>query len=120
LVDRVETDRPLVALTFDDGPTPEASDSILAVLREEGVRATFFFTGAELRPVAPRPLRPRGSRARESFLLAPAFPAPVSRVHPPGDRDHRFAHPCGGLWRRDPLPAALWKEADRPAAVSSS
>ena len=49
LIDRIETDRPLVALTFDDGPTPEASDSILAILREEGVRATFFFTGAELR-----------------------------------------------------------------------
>ena len=48
LVDRVDTTERVVALTFDDGPTPAASDSILAVLRREGVRATFFFTGAEL------------------------------------------------------------------------
>jgi chitin deacetylase len=48
IVDRVETDDRVVALTFDDGPVPGASDSILAILAREGVRATFFFTGAEL------------------------------------------------------------------------
>jgi peptidoglycan-N-acetylglucosamine deacetylase len=48
LVDRVETSAPVVALTFDDGPTAEGTDSILSILRAEGARATFFFTGAEL------------------------------------------------------------------------
>jgi peptidoglycan-N-acetylglucosamine deacetylase len=48
LVHRVETTEPVVALTFDDGPTPAATDSILAMLAREGVHATFFFTGAEL------------------------------------------------------------------------
>jgi peptidoglycan-N-acetylglucosamine deacetylase len=48
LVHRVETTQPLVALTFDDGPTPAAAQAILALLEQEGVRATFFFTGAEM------------------------------------------------------------------------
>lgn len=41
------TDR-VVALTFDDGPTPTYMDSILALLRREQVRATFFVIGANL------------------------------------------------------------------------
>jgi chitin deacetylase len=48
LVDRVDTTARVVALTFDDGPTPQGTDRILSTLRREGVRATFFFTGAEL------------------------------------------------------------------------
>jgi peptidoglycan-N-acetylglucosamine deacetylase len=48
LVHRLETEQPVVALTFDDGPTPDATDSILPILERENVRATFFFTGAEL------------------------------------------------------------------------
>jgi chitin deacetylase len=48
LVPRVETSQRVVALTFDDGPTPEATERVLAVLGEEQVRATFFVTGAEL------------------------------------------------------------------------
>jgi len=48
LVHRVDTDRPWVALTFDDGPTPQATDTILAILAREQVPATFFFTGSEL------------------------------------------------------------------------
>jgi len=47
LVNRVETTAPIVALTFDDGPTPTGTDSILAILRREGIRATFFLTGSE-------------------------------------------------------------------------
>ena len=34
-----------VALTFDDGPNPRATSSILDVLREEKVPATFFLLG---------------------------------------------------------------------------
>lgn len=37
-----------VALTFDDGPHPEHTERILAVLREEGVKATFFLVGTEV------------------------------------------------------------------------
>ena len=45
---RVETREKLVALTFDDGPTPEFTDEILQVLKEQDVKATFFLIGGEL------------------------------------------------------------------------
>jgi chitin deacetylase len=48
IVPRVETSQKVVALTFDDGPTPDKTDEILRILREENVKATFFVTGAEL------------------------------------------------------------------------
>lgn len=38
-------DRRVVALTYDDGPNPPYTDQILAVLRAEHVRATFFVVG---------------------------------------------------------------------------
>jgi len=48
----VETSKPMVALTFDDGPTALGVDSILPVLEEHDAHATFFLTGNE---VARRP-----------------------------------------------------------------
>jgi hypothetical protein len=48
LVARVDTPDSVVALTFDDGPVPALTDSLVAVLRARGVRATFFVTGREL------------------------------------------------------------------------
>lgn len=48
LVASVPTSQPLVALTFDDGPTPAALAALLPMLRERGARATFFVVGAEL------------------------------------------------------------------------
>lgn len=48
LVPRVNTSQRVVALTFDDGPTPEATDQILGILKEVGIKATFFVTGGEL------------------------------------------------------------------------
>jgi peptidoglycan/xylan/chitin deacetylase (PgdA/CDA1 family) len=44
---RVETERPLVALTFDDGPTAEGVDATLAALAAGGAKATFFLIGSE-------------------------------------------------------------------------
>ena len=37
----------VVALTFDDGPDPEITPRVLDLLRERGVRATFFLVGAK-------------------------------------------------------------------------
>jgi len=55
----VELDDPaglkLVALTFDDGPHPEHTPRLLDILREEGVRATFFVIGLNIEK-APEPL----------------------------------------------------------------
>jgi peptidoglycan/xylan/chitin deacetylase (PgdA/CDA1 family) len=38
-----------VYLTFDDGPIPEATPFILEVLRTEGIKATFFVVGDNVR-----------------------------------------------------------------------
>lgn len=45
---RVETQSPVVALTFDDGPTARYTGEVLAILREHQARATFFVTGKAL------------------------------------------------------------------------
>jgi peptidoglycan/xylan/chitin deacetylase (PgdA/CDA1 family) len=42
---RIETPSKLVALTFDDGPTPEGVDAVLAELGPRGIHATFFLIG---------------------------------------------------------------------------
>ncbi|HVF19791.1 MAG TPA: polysaccharide deacetylase family protein [Mycobacteriales bacterium] len=42
---RVQTERPLIALTFDDGPVPAYTQDYLDMLREQDVRATFNLVG---------------------------------------------------------------------------
>jgi len=41
----VETERPVLALTLDDGPDPVVTPKILDLLASHGVRATFFLIG---------------------------------------------------------------------------
>jgi peptidoglycan-N-acetylglucosamine deacetylase len=48
IIPRVNTPEKIVALTFDDGPTPGATEEILSILNEENVKATFFVIGADL------------------------------------------------------------------------
>lgn len=48
LVQRVETDERVVALTFDDGPTNGDADAILEALAERGVVATFYVNGQDI------------------------------------------------------------------------
>lgn len=47
LVARVDTDRAVVALTFDDGPTTDYTQPVLEILKAHDVRATFFLAGRE-------------------------------------------------------------------------
>ena len=42
---RIKTDRPELFLTFDDGPSPEATPFVLDTLQQVGAKATFFVTG---------------------------------------------------------------------------
>ncbi len=42
---RVATDEPLIALTFDDGPSPKHTAAVLDILDRAGVTATFFLIG---------------------------------------------------------------------------
>ncbi len=48
IVPRVDTDAKAVALTFDDGPTPAATDEVLGVLARYNVKASFFLVGNEI------------------------------------------------------------------------
>lgn len=48
LMARVSCPDKVVALTFDDGPTPQYTDTVLEILGRHGVKATFFVTGSEV------------------------------------------------------------------------
>ncbi|MFA5143019.1 MAG: glycosyltransferase [Candidatus Omnitrophota bacterium] len=45
---RGNRNKKLVALTFDDGPNPKFTPKILEILKENGVKATFFLIGQEV------------------------------------------------------------------------
>ena len=49
LITNVETQEPLVALTFDDGPHPEHTPRVLQVLEKYHAKATFFMVGEAAR-----------------------------------------------------------------------
>lgn len=42
---RVRTERPLVALSFDDGPHPVSTPQVLEILESHNAKATFFLIG---------------------------------------------------------------------------
>jgi peptidoglycan-N-acetylglucosamine deacetylase len=44
-ISRIETDKKIVALTFDDGPTPPFTTEVLNILKKHNIKATFFVTG---------------------------------------------------------------------------
>jgi len=41
-------DKPLIGLTFDDGPSPERTAFVLDTLKAKGVKATFFLQGSHV------------------------------------------------------------------------
>ena len=45
IIYRVRTDRPLVALSFDDGPHPVFTPQVLDILEKHNAKATFFLIG---------------------------------------------------------------------------
>jgi len=45
---KLSSEKKVIALTFDDGPTAEFTPQILDVLREKNVKATFFLIGHKL------------------------------------------------------------------------
>lgn len=48
MLTRVETDDKIVALTFDDGPTKDATPEILRILKENDIHASFYLCGREI------------------------------------------------------------------------
>lgn len=47
-VSRLATGEKLLALTFDDGPHPEVTPKVLAILKKYGIRSVFFCTGKHI------------------------------------------------------------------------
>jgi peptidoglycan-N-acetylglucosamine deacetylase len=45
---QAETDQKVVALTFDDGPSPQYTDQILNILADHHIKATFFVVGEQV------------------------------------------------------------------------
>jgi len=85
--------RPMVALTFDDGPNTEYTPRILDALDSAGVRAAFFMVGSRIDAAAP---------------LARAVAA---AGHDLGNHTYGHRH----LWTLSP--AASFAEVDRGAAA---
>lgn len=48
IIQRVETERKVVALTFDDGPTGAHTGEVLHLLASRDVKATFFLIGRDM------------------------------------------------------------------------
>ena len=70
LVWRVETDRPLVALSFDDGPDPTHTPQVLEILKDSGATATFFLIGnrAEAHPELVRRIKAEGHEVGNHYI----------------------------------------------------
>ncbi len=90
---RLNTNQRVVALTFDDGPSPPYTDRLLDVLAKHNVKATFFMIG---------------NRVQQ-------YPETVRRVIAEGHQvgNHSYSHPVLGF-----LPAAsVRREIERTDAL---
>jgi peptidoglycan/xylan/chitin deacetylase (PgdA/CDA1 family) len=73
----VYTSKPVLALTFDDGPHPELTPRLLDILRAEGVRATFYVVGknVEAYPEIARRIVAEGHEIANHSWSHPALPS---------------------------------------------
>src|ERR1700675_323889 len=67
---RVRTERPLVALSFDDGPHPEFTPQVLEILERYHAMATFFLIGerAQRHPEAVSRIRAAGHEVGNHYF----------------------------------------------------
>ena len=74
---KVNTSRPVVALTFDDGPHPEYTPKLLDILRHHGVRATFYVIGrsVDAHPEIARRIVSEGHEIANHTWSHPALPS---------------------------------------------
>lgn len=92
-----DTDDRVVALTFDDGPTPDLTPQVLEILARYGVRASFFAVGA----------------------LVEAHPELLGQVHEAGHEvaNHTYDHISAEQLDRDEVLATVERGADAVAEV---
>lgn len=99
VVDGKRIRKNVVALTFDDGPSPDTTPRVLDILRAEGVRATFFVLGkhAERHPeLVERIVREGhelGNHGYDHGILAFAG---ATQVHRQLQRTERLLRKAGG------------------------
>ncbi|MFS0716755.1 polysaccharide deacetylase family protein [Arthrobacter sp. 1P04PC] len=69
-------DKPLIGLTFDDGPSPQRTAFVLDVLKQKGVKATFFLQGvnAQQYPDLVRRIKAEGHVIGNHSWNHPNFP----------------------------------------------
>ncbi len=129
LITRAETPDSVVALTFDDGPVPFFTDSVLATLDEFDAEATFFVVGAGVQrnPDLAREIVARGhDLANHSFRHDPLLlksPSFIRREIEATDALIRAAGHEGDIYVRPPygkrligLPLYL-RSRDRPVVL---
>ena len=89
----LDTQQRVVALTYDDGPSPPYTDPLLDVLAKHDVKATFFLIG---------------NRVEQ-------YPETVHRILAEGHQvgNHSYSHPVLGLLP----PAAVGREIERTDAL---
>jgi peptidoglycan-N-acetylglucosamine deacetylase len=105
------------ALTFDDGPDPDATPLVLEVLADLGLRATFFMCGeqAERHPGLARRVADEGHaigfHGHEHVREPPPgdFERGLRAVHRAGGRwPTLFRPPYGRVGAETPLETVLW------------
>ena len=71
----VKLNQRVLALTFDDGPSPELTPRLLDILRQQGVRATFFVIGKNVQayPEIARRIIAEGHEIANHSYNHPAF-----------------------------------------------
>lgn len=93
----VLTEKKLIALTFDDGPS-EHTDRLLSILKDNGVRATFFALGSRA-AAFPDVIRKEaaGGHEVESHTMNHVDLSKLSEVGVRSEADGAVASICGAL-----------------------
>lgn len=90
-IKKVRINSPKAAITFDDGPHPDTTLQILAILKEKNVKATFFILGKN----------------------AESYPELVQRIHHDGHEigNHMYSHQRMTRLSQEGLKAELHRTA---------
>ena len=130
------THRRVVALTFDDGPNDPYTQKVLDILKSEGVHATFFLVGENVRRYPATAVRiareghlignhsehhPAGFALEPSSLLQREVEQAEATIHAVTGVEPRFFRPPQGIrspWlmrvlARDSLVDVTWDDAPR-------
>ncbi len=122
-VSRASAGHPAVALTFDDGPKPGATETLLEILRQEQAPATFFLIGRHTTayPELAQKIAAAGMQIENHTYTHPNLtrldPREMERellrtvvsIRIAADRRTRFFRPPGDNWSRETARlAAQW------------